>query len=618
MTIKRYRWGILALLLLIVSCTPPAGPPEPDPDPVNLAIAFTAPVASILTNANALSVALEVSGDTPELVELLLGGEVIAQLSAPYTYEWDISALTDGSYSLGARATLADTVKEAEGRLINIDRTAPQVTQVSPDPDLPLLLSSTIIISFSEFVKADNLSVKAETAAGPLEVSRELLENALRVQLAASPELPAEVTLTVSGISDLAGNPLAETSLSWQLPAGQKLGDSANRDPNKVGTHTSVAVDSAGQVLLAWLEAEQPDIDFGANPDAFDSGILPGNELLVARWDGDSWQALGGALNTDLAYPPSLVVQGQFPVVAWHEDADPTDDSVKTQIFVKRWNGSTWESLGGTLNRDSAEDASTPKLVLSENGELFVTWFEFDPASDSSNVYVAQWDGSAWTRLGEALNVTLTNPAAFPSISISSAGQPVVAWTEVGATRDLFVKRWDGTSWLSLGEALNVNAGARAVNPSIATLSGDTVVVTWFEITTDFKQRIYAKRWDGASWQSLGEVLNIDPENDAAHPVIATTPQGSILVSWFEFSDFGVSDQTEDVYLSRWDETAGEWQSVQGSLRLGAESKTFAYYPSLSTNQQGAALVAWHESTTFFYNPARGARVHVQLLNTLP
>ena len=68
------------------------------------------------------------------------------------------------------------------------------------------------------------------------------------------------------------------------------------------------------------------------------------------------------------------------------------------------------------------------------------------------NIYVKRWNGNSWLQLGTHLDVNLSLNATTPA-SLDSLGNPVVSWQEMMATfHNIYVKRWNGGStWVQLG-----------------------------------------------------------------------------------------------------------------------------------------------------------------------
>jgi hypothetical protein len=148
--------------------------------------------------------------------------------------------------------------------------------------------------------------------------------------------------------------------------------------------------------------------------------------VRVKRWNGSSWQSLGSALNLDAtrkADSPALAVAGSDIVVAFVEQ----NPSAKFQLQVKRWDetGAQWQLLSSPgLNQDSSQHAISPKAVVDAQGRITLVWVE------NKSLYMKHYAGGTWSLLGgTALNVRNTHTAADPDL-VLSGNNPVVAWRE--------------------------------------------------------------------------------------------------------------------------------------------------------------------------------------------
>ena len=161
--------------------------------------------------------------------------------------------------------------------------------------------------------------------------------------------------------------------------------------------------------------------------------------------EANYWQQVGSSVATGSSASLALDEATGYPVVAY-------DDS--SNIYVKRWNGSNWVQLGGILdvNTNSSFD---PSLALDSSSNPVVSWWEFDFDGNSYNIYVKRWDGSSWVQLGTFLDANTNQNAFNPSLALDSAGNPVVSWSESdGISENIYVKRWNGSSWVNVGSGV--------------------------------------------------------------------------------------------------------------------------------------------------------------------
>jgi hypothetical protein len=304
----------------------------------------------------------------------------------------------------------------------------------------------------------------------------------------------------------------------WDRSRWMKTGESLNMD----ATHRAMdLVMSANDKApyLAWIEPNAKDIP----------------QLYVKHLRGDQWVIDGGSLNVDpnhRAANPTLSATGPVPYVAWSE----YNDQRIFRLYVKHLSEDGWRMAGiEGLNISPSRDAIEPALAL-QGPVPYITWIEL---SDQNfyQVYVKRWDGSYWDLLGGSLNMDPMSHASSPSIAFLGE-TPYTAWIEINAegVSQLHVKHWDNGSWLPDGKSLNIDPGHHALSPSIAQ-RGATLYVTWAEHDANGVSRIHVKHWTGDQWESDDQNLNTVPTTAAASPSLAAS-DSALYVAWKEvFTD---------------------------------------------------------------------------------
>ncbi|MFZ5516843.1 MAG: choice-of-anchor D domain-containing protein [Candidatus Zhuqueibacterota bacterium] len=339
--------------------------------------------------------------------------------------------------------------------------------------------------------------------------------------------------------------------------------------------------------------------------------------LLAGGYSGgstSSWNLMGGSLNVDSgqsASSPSIAMDAPGnPVVAWYEN----NASGKNQVYVKRWNSGTssWDLMGGSLNVNSGKTANSPSIAMDASGNPIVSWYEFN-ASSLLQVYVKRWNSgtSSWDLMGGSLNVDSGKNASKPSIATDSLGNPIVSWYEYNASSllQVYVKRWNSgtSSWDLMGGSLNVDSGKNANKPSIATDASGNPIVSWCEYNASYKNQVYVKRWNSgtSSWDLIGESLNVDSDQGALSPSIAMDASGNPIVSWYEKN----ASSVYQVYVKRWNSGTSSWDLMGGSLNLNA-GKT-AQFPAVAIDASGNPIVSWFE-----YNASEIYQIYVKRWNS--
>ncbi|MDV6375976.1 hypothetical protein [Deinococcus arenicola] len=228
---------------------------------------------------------------------------------------------------------------------------------------------------------------------------------------------------------------------------------------------TRSVVAQGGEPVLAWGESLR-------NP--------YGSRLSVRHWDGaaKTWTR-SPAFNEISVFSrtPALGLNAAgLPTVAWLQG-----EVLESNVFVKRWTGTAWEALGSSLNRTPDRYLASTRLKLDTQGNPVVAWLEDLNGTDA--LYVSRWDGQTWQALGGPLS---SQSAAAPTLALDSNGQPVLAWVEeqrsgtVSGTGQVHLARWTGGRWQDSG-VLNLDARRDARSPSLTALPGGGMALAWRE-----------------------------------------------------------------------------------------------------------------------------------------
>jgi hypothetical protein len=170
-------------------------------------------------------------------------------------------------------------------------------------------------------------------------------------------------------------------------------------------------------------------------------------------------------------------------VIAWAEE-----NASGSNIYVKRLVGNTWTQVGTTaIDRSIANYAESPSLDLDSNNNPMVSWSEFVSTSGNSwNIYAKRWNGSSWVSVGNIIDKVATRSASAPSLAIGTNNNPVVSWAEFDLagsdSYNVYVKRWTGTAWQSISAgAVDANLLNNASNPSMVLNAANNPIVAWQE-----------------------------------------------------------------------------------------------------------------------------------------
>lgn len=221
----------------------------------------------------------------------------------------------------------------------------------------------------------------------------------------------------------------------------------------------------------------------------------------VARFDGVTWQPLGGGVNGTVIAIKQLA-NGDVLVGGSFSQAGGIAAS-----NIARWNGSTWAPLGTGTN------APVQAIEQLPNGEV-VAGGQFTSAGGVAASYVARFDSSGWHAMGVGA------PWWVDAIAVRSNGELFLGGFFFNGTSGNAVLRWNGTAFQAL-PGLGWTTGPPAVRCFAFDRNGDLLAGGLFSVGP------YASlaRWNGTTWQSLPVFLPYTVN------AILPLPDGSLAVA---------------------------------------------------------------------------------------
>ncbi len=265
----------------------------------------------------------------------------------------------------------------------------------------------------------------------------------------------------------------------WTGSGWEALGEGANAGVN--GIVHAVAV--------------HPDGDVYAGGEFTEAGGIEARGL--ARWDGESWSAVGGGL-AGVGGSDPLVYALHFAGTNLYVGGSFADADGLTVGNVARWDGVAWSALG---TNGQVGVLGVVRALASRGGDLFVGGV-LTRAGGQAAEGLARWDGEVWHPIG-GLRAPLFEPVAVHALVVRGdellVGGRFVIGAEGSETRHLAV--WDGTSIQPL-EGNPANSVLGYVDALVLS-GGDLYVAGDFETAGGTAARSVA-RFDGQVWHALG------------------------------------------------------------------------------------------------------------------
>lgn len=254
-----------------------------------------------------------------------------------------------------------------------------------------------------------------------------------------------------------------------------------------------------------------------------------------------------------------------------------------TAIFAM----SGWLPLG-VVNEYLGEFATNTRVDYETDGTPLAVYEVGEVLNNGRNptVYVKRWDGSSWTQMGSYLDSHQNRQAMSPSIGVSDSGEIYVAFSQTrftnGGPQTIQVRRWNGTSWEALGDPIITNEDNNGQRPTM-TIGGDGYPVIAY--TESLKNQNITLplvvKWDGTEWQYMGDPLEADTSNFLTRGSMTSNIRGLPVIAY-----------RHDGLLK-----VKKWNGRQwiGMGHLNIDPNEDAYHPQLSTGSTGRVFASWHE-----------------------
>lgn len=263
------------------------------------------------------------------------------------------------------------------------------------------------------------------------------------------------------------------------------------------------------------------------------------NKVFAYRWDPtNKWQAMNNgnkiSIGTQYSATEATVACGSDPFVGWIETNTSTEaeDAYVADVTMV----SSSPSPGLSRNDNPGDYWSSVKIVgvMTDGTDAYLSTWENDPVDPYRlDLYVTKWDGANFTNLGGivASDFGGSNLGSAPmAMSGTDLYIAYAAAPDSDGVKQVYVKKFNGTDWETMGNAIAAYTGEEHVDSSYPDLimAGNTLYVAWEE-----NWGIFAAYWDAASseWMlnNQNRVINQNVGSDASDPSLAYSAADDIL-----------------------------------------------------------------------------------------
>jgi len=224
-----------------------------------------------------------------------------------------------------------------------------------------------------------------------------------------------------------------------------------------------------------------------------------GNRVTVREFDGHSWVSVGpeGFSPTGITTFVSLSVDpddgtlyvayvlSQLSVIRGSQD--PPTTSLSSRIFVQKYNGKEWVTVGGK----AIGEGGSPSLAVGK-GVPYVSYIV-----DQTKIVCSKYNGRSWVRLG---NVPIEGkPFTWGGLCVDQATGHVFMGFLDNKTNRIIVAGFDGKNWGAVGDT-----GVMGAANGSLWLDQSGIYLAYQD--TMLGKKAGVMRYDGVSWKPVGKI----------------------------------------------------------------------------------------------------------------
>jgi len=259
--------------------------------------------------------------------------------------------------------------------------------------------------------------------------------------------------------------------------------------------------------------------------------------LHISRWTDAAWQPLGAPLLSKRlpfthAHEAAIGFVDTHPVVAWSEERDVT----LAGLFVAQWDGASWQRLG-TLAPEGDSYYLFPTITVDADKRIWIAWKE----GDGKRLRVSFWDGSVWHDVGrESLQQIAfeTGNVDQPSLVVDSKGHAWITWGATQRSGDslLAVAHWNGNKWQRVSAPCTPGDNDKAAWLPKVILRGDRPTVVWSQTDDTYNRRLYvAELMDDDRWTlALSGLHLVEGVSNVSEINVSAGDAKSFFIAWDE------------------------------------------------------------------------------------
>ncbi len=317
--------------------------------------------------------------------------------------------------------------------------------------------------------------------------------------------------------------------------------------------------------------------------------------------NGDALVTGGAIAGQTLTYTPNVNFTGTDSFTYKVNDGNEDSETRAATLSVFEAYRQQALQIGEDIDGEAAGDESGHSVSLSSDGRTVAIGAieNGDNGERSGHVRIYRWNGASWVQLGDDIDGEAQDDRSGSSVALSSDGNTVAIGapyndgyvTNAGHVR---IYRWNGASWLQLGADIDGEAVGDRSGWSVSLSSdGSTVAIgaPYNDGNGDDAGRVRIYRWNGATWAQLGS--DIDGEaavDDYSGWSVALSSDGN-SVAIGAYGNDGNGIRAGHVRIYRWN--GASWVQLGIDIDGEAQDDQSGWSVSLSSDGRTVAIGAY-------------------------
>jgi LPXTG-motif cell wall-anchored protein len=262
-------------------------------------------------------------------------------------------------------------------------------------------------------------------------------------------------------------------------------------------------------------------------------------------------------------------------------------------VRVYDWNGSTWTQVGIDINGEAASDQFGISIAMSTDGSRIAIGAPENDGngSNAGHVRVYDWNGSAWTQVGDDIDGEAAGDWSGTAVAMSSNGSRIAigAFGNQSYRGHVRVYDWNGSTWRQVGGDIDGEAEGDDSGSAVAMSSDGTRIAIGAPFHDDDTGQVRVYDWNGSAWTQVGGDIDGEAAGDRSGTAVAMSANGTRITIGARYNDGNGSNAG---HVRVYDLNGSTWTQVGDDIDGEAAGDQFGISIAMSTDGSRIAIGA--------------------------